>query len=98
MDFGPTYLAHRDELQHWALARRKEVVVDGVPVSVAPSEHVIVKKLEFYREGGSHKHITDIAGILRTSGDAVSLETVDEWVKKFSLQREWEAAAVEFGE
>lgn len=89
------YLAHRDEFQHWALKRRQEVVVDGVPVPAAPPEYVIVKKLEFYREGGSQKHLRDIAGIMRTSGEAVSRSTVDEWVKKFSLENEWAAALAE---
>ena len=31
-------------------------------------EDVIIKKLEFYREGGSDKHVRDIVGVLKTLG------------------------------
>ena len=30
----------------------------------SPVEYVIISKLEFYREGGSEKHLRDIHGIL----------------------------------
>lgn len=92
------YLAHRDEFQLWALARKMDVVVEGVPVSVAPPEYVIVKKLEFYREGGSQKHLRDIAGILRTSGDEVSRDTIAEWTAKRGLESQWSEALAEYGE
>jgi hypothetical protein len=46
------YLANRDPLHRWALPERRRVDVDGEPVHVAPLEYVIVRKLEFYREGG----------------------------------------------
>jgi len=39
------------------------VEVDGEPVHVAPLEYVIVRKLEFYREGGSEKHLRDIEAL-----------------------------------
>jgi hypothetical protein len=29
-----------------------------------PPEYVVIKKLEFLREGGSEKHVRDIRGIL----------------------------------
>jgi hypothetical protein len=31
---------------------------------LAPVEYVILRKLEYYREGGSEKHLRDISGIL----------------------------------
>jgi hypothetical protein len=31
---------------------------------VAPPEYVVLRKLAFYREGGSEKHLRDIRGIL----------------------------------
>lgn len=90
------YLAHRDEFQRWALSRKIEVIVDDVPVAVAPPEYVIVKKLEFYQEGGSQKHLRDIAGILRTSGATVSREAIQAWVTKLHLESQWAEALAEF--
>ncbi len=67
-------------------------------LSVAPPEYVIVKKLKFYREGGSQKHLRDIAGILRTSGDEVSRDTIVEWTAKRGLEAQWSEALAEYGE
>ena len=35
-----------------------------LPVRVAPPEYVILRKLSFYQEGGSEKHVRDIRGVL----------------------------------
>ena len=34
---------------------------------VAPPEYVIVRKLQFYHEGGSEKHLRDISAMLRNA-------------------------------
>lgn len=56
---------------------------------VSSPEDVILGKLLYYREGGSDKHLRDIAGIVKVSGDtldweylaqsALELELVDLW-------------------
>ena len=33
--------------------------------------YVIIRKLEFYREGGSDKHVRDIRSMLAVSGDEI---------------------------
>src|SRR5262245_27646747 len=78
-----------------ALGVRRHVPVDGEPVGVAPPEYVIVRKREFFREGGSEKHLRDIEGILRVSPDLVRLPIIEEWVAELGLARQW--AAVERG-
>ena len=40
------------------------IPVSDLPVHVAPPEYVVLRKLAFYREGGSEKHLRDIRGIL----------------------------------
>lgn len=57
------YLAGTDALQHWGLKNRRVIELQGRSVWVAPPELVILKKLEFFREGGSAKHLRDIRGI-----------------------------------
>lgn len=58
------YVAKQDSLQNWAIQHRRELLVANVPVWIAPPEYVIIGKLEFFREGGSEKHLRDIRGML----------------------------------
>lgn len=63
------YLAGRDALHTWALEKVVEVEIDGVRVRIAPPEYVILRKLEYYREGRSPKHPRDIQRMLVSLGD-----------------------------
>ena len=58
------YLATSDAFQAWAFKNRRKLSLGDLPVSLAPPEYVIIHKLEFYREGGSEKHLRDIRGML----------------------------------
>ena len=86
------YVAGEDELHRWALSRRKEAVVGGQQVNVAPPEYVIVRKLEYYREGGSEKHLRDIAGMLAISTDQIDFDQLEEFVHRYDLEKEWREA------
>ena len=57
----------------------------------AAPEDVIIKKMEFYREGGSEKHLRDITGILKISGDAVDRTYISEWAQHLGLTDIWNA-------
>jgi hypothetical protein len=58
------YLAGTDPLNDWALFAARVIPVSDLPVRVAPPEYVVLRKLAFFREGGSEKHLRDIRGIL----------------------------------
>jgi hypothetical protein len=58
------YIAGKDSLTSWALRQRQAARLEGSVVWLAPPEYVIIGKLEFYREGGSEKHLRDIRGML----------------------------------
>jgi hypothetical protein len=58
------YLSADDPLHAWALRNRRSVDIGEMQLWLAPPEYVIVHKLEFYREGGSEKHLRDIRGML----------------------------------
>src|SRR5690349_24026071 len=47
------YLSGRDPLHAWGLARARRLEVEGQVLVVAPPEYVILRKLEYYREGES---------------------------------------------
>ena len=58
------YLSADDPFHSWALRKRRSVDIGETPLWLAPPEYVILHKLEFYREGGSDKHLRDIRGML----------------------------------
>jgi hypothetical protein len=78
-----------DELHRWALARRRKLTVDGVVLHVAPPEYVIVRKLEYYREGQSEKHVRDIRSILAVSGPDLDRAFIEARVEALGLRNEW---------
>lgn len=84
------YLANEDPLHEEALSRRRRLEVEGVGVWVAPPEYVIVRKLEFYREGGSEKHLRDIRAMLSISGELIDVPWLEAWIRRLGLAREWE--------
>lgn len=77
---------------HTQLARRRDVDLGGgLLVPVAAPEDVILGKLEYYREGGSEKHLRDIAGILRVSARAIDHEYLARWAQQLGLGEVWQA-------
>ena len=57
----------------------------------ASPEDVIIKKMEYYREGGSEKHLRDITGILLISESEVDKNYISNWAKKLGLMEIWKA-------
>jgi hypothetical protein len=82
-----------DELHRWALARRRTVDLDGFAVALAPIEYVIVRKLEYYAEGRSEKHLRDIRGMLSTSRELIDHGQLARFVAERKLDAIWELVA-----
>ena len=57
----------------------------------AAPEDVILKKMEFYNEGGSEKHLRDITGILKISAGEIDNAYITEWATRLDLNPIWEA-------
>jgi hypothetical protein len=83
------YLKGSDPLHVWALTRRVKVDFEGENIWIAPIPYVILRKLEYYREGKSDKHLRDIQGILSTSRKQIDFDVLDQWIKKMKLSDEW---------
>ncbi len=83
------YLVGRDELHHWGMANRKEFKIEGESFWLAAPEYVILRKLEYYREGRSEKHLRDIAGMLALSSDRIDFNQLREKIKGYGLEKEW---------
>ncbi len=81
------YLSSNDPLDAWALRNRRAVEHEGVQIWLAPPEYVIIKKLEFLREGGGEKHLRDIRGMLAVT--EVDLALFDREIAARGLCEVW---------
>jgi hypothetical protein len=84
------YPTGRDDFNAWAFRLRRRVQFEGETVVLAPPEYVIVRKLEYYREGGSEKHLRDIRSMLAISGEQLDRAALTEWIQRFGVQSEWQ--------
>lgn len=71
------YLAGEDPLHRWALPLRRRFEVAGREIWVAPPEYVILRKLLFFREGGSSKHVRDIRALLAAQGEKLDFAILE---------------------
>lgn len=86
------YLAGEDPLHAWALPlRQRHVWAPELSVAIAPPEYVVLRKLEFYREGGSAKHIADIRAIREITG--VDEDLMQPWLTRLGLLSTWRDVA-----
>ena len=71
--------------------RRRISPAESYEADFAAPEDVIIKKMEYYREGGSEKHLRDITGILKTADAGVDLEYISRWSDRLGLTEVWDA-------
>lgn len=83
------YTAGRDELHAWAFRRARHYTLGNVTITLAPPEYVVLRKLEYHREGGSEKHLRDIRAMLAVSGDQLDRSALSDWVGRLGLTGEW---------
>ena len=70
------YLSGQDPKHEWAFTKRRNVTLGDAALWLAPPEYVIVKKFDFFAEGGSEKHLRDIAAILEATPDLEKSEII----------------------
>jgi hypothetical protein len=86
------YLIGKDPLHLWAFEKRRKIEINGEPVFFAPPEYVVIRKLEYYKEGGAEKHIRDIKGILSVSKDIIDINELHEKISSLGLDNFWNKA------
>ena len=82
------YLAAQDDLHRWGLAHRRRIGFGPGQLSLAPPEYVILRKLEFWREGGSEKHVRDVRAML-AAGVALDRVFLDAELHSRGLEEIW---------
>jgi hypothetical protein len=82
------YLVGADPLHAWAMPLRRRLRWGPeLEVAVAPPEYVVLRKLEYFREGGSTKHVTDIRAIREITG--VNETMIAPWLERMGLTSTW---------
>ena len=78
-----------DALHRWGMARCRVVFLGEDPLTLAPPEYVMVRKLQFFREGGSQKHLRDISRMLASLGEDWSRDDLLPLIRDSRLEAEW---------
>jgi hypothetical protein len=52
-------------------------------------EDAILRKMEFYREGGSDKHLRDIAGVLKANAVGIDTAYIERWAATLGVTDVW---------
>ena len=87
------FLAARDPLHAWALRHRhrkpyNEALPDQDLIWVAPPEYIILRKLEYFREGDDNKHLRDIRFMLEVTPE-MDRAFMDSQIERLGLQAQW---------
>jgi hypothetical protein len=84
------YLRSRSGPHAWAFTHRRRVGQGDDAMWLAPPEYVIARKLEYYREGRSDKHVRDIRAMLLALGpDGIDDEALMTLVRQLRVEQEW---------
>jgi hypothetical protein len=71
--------------------RQRQPILPGKDAYFARPEDVILYKMLYFREGGSERHLRDIAGMLRISRSEIDTKYVTEWAQQLGLSEIWKA-------
>ena len=88
------YFTGSDIFQKWAITAAKIFNYNNSKIAIAPPEYVIIKKLEFYKEGHTQKHIEDIKSIIFNSRELINFSLLDNYISEFGLIKEWELCII----
>jgi hypothetical protein len=78
-------------LHSWALSQRRRITIQpNLTIQVAPPEYVILRKMQYFKEGGSQKHLLDIQKMIHTTDCQLDHSILDDWIRKLGLENVWE--------
>lgn len=68
--------------------RSVPVTSDSTAIYASP-EDVIIRKLQYFKLGGSDKHLRDIRGIIKTSRSRIDLGYITAWASREGVTEIW---------
>lgn len=81
----------QDDYSQLEIQRGRRLTSPGeFDVWFAAPEDVLLNKLVYYREGGSEKHLRDIASMLVIQGAAIDRGYIASWSVQLGVVAEWE--------
>jgi hypothetical protein len=75
---------------HSRFHRAVRVHPSDFDASFASPEDVIIKKMQYFEEGGSEKHLRDIAGVLKVMGEQIDRRYIAEWAQRLGVGEIWQ--------
>jgi hypothetical protein len=88
------FLGKDAEYDRLRFARRQRLpLLPGQEAYFARPEDVILYKLLYVREGGSDRHLRDVAGMLAVSGPEIDVGYVSEWARPLGVAEIWNATS-----
>ena len=69
--------------------RRRMQALPGMTATFSPPEELILKKLLYFREGGSEKHLRDVKAMLEISPEQIDLGRIERGATALDLLGIW---------
>lgn len=87
------YLMGDDPFHLWAFERRVRIPLEeDAEIWLAPPEYVVVRKLQYFKESGSDRHLRDVAAMLEISREKIDMLEVEDWTHRLGLEEASRAA------
>ena len=84
-------ICQRHDFDKSRFARAKKLSVSKTKTAAfASPEDVIIKKLEYYKQGRSEKHLRDIASMLKISDELIDRAYITKWANRLGVSVLWE--------
>ncbi|MDP7005748.1 MAG: hypothetical protein QF718_06015 [Phycisphaerales bacterium] len=87
------FLSINDPLHLWGLEKRTRCSFEDLEFWIAPSEYVIIRKLEYFKDSGSSKHLRDIYGLVKID-DTIDMPWLQKEIASRNLFEQWEQVGV----
>ena len=82
------YTSSSDPLHEWAFGKRKRIQLTAeLSLWIAPPEYIIIRKLEYYREGKSTKHVEDIQKMMPQIGSSLDRAFLNKEMSRRGLEK-----------
>jgi hypothetical protein len=90
------FLMNTDLLHKWAFENKRRLEIDAeYSVWLAPPEYVVIRKLQYYKEGGSDKHIRDIIKMVVIMKNNLDGRFIELQASRLGVLRIWQRLRVE---
>ena len=77
----------------WGFENRRRIrITNDIEIWIAPPEYVIIRKLQYFKEGGSQKHLSDIRKMLDQGEFEIDQSVIEQWSERKGVMKEWEQA------